>query len=63
VDVIKAEQTGFVFNDVKDALLQINTLLDDDVLGEMISKAGRLHSAKQYSVERYAREINSLIKD
>jgi hypothetical protein len=48
---------------VEDALLQIYTLLDDDVLGEMISKAGRLHSAKHYSVERYAREINSLIVD
>jgi hypothetical protein len=47
---------------VVDALLKIYTLLDDDVLGEMISKAGRLHSAKHYSVERYAREMNSLIK-
>lgn len=63
VDIVKSEHTGFVFKERENAFLQINRLLDDEKLSEKLSEAGRIHSSKQYAVERYVREMNSLIKD
>ncbi len=62
VDIVQSEKTGYVFNDVNGATQRICSLLDDDVLANSLSEAGRVHSAKQYAVERYVREMNSLIK-
>lgn len=62
VDIVQSEKTGYVFNDVNGATQRICSLLDDDVLASSLSEAGRIHSSKQYAVERYVREMNSLIK-
>ena len=62
VDIVQSEKTGYVFNDVNGATQRICSLLDDDVLANNLSEAGRIHSSKQYAVERYVREMNSLIK-
>jgi len=62
VDIVQSEKTGYVFNDVNGATQRICSLLDDDVLANSLSEAGRIHCTKQYAVERYVREMNLLIK-
>jgi len=62
VDIVESEKTGFIFSKVSQATEQLWQLLENDELAQSISEQGRLHAAKQYAVERYVQEINSLIK-
>ncbi len=62
VDIIETDKTGFIFNQVTQATKQICQLLENDTLAMSLAEAGRKHAAKQYSVERYIQEMNSLIK-
>lgn len=63
IDIVEAEKTGFVFNDTEGAVSTICKLLVDDTLATKVSESGRAHCAEQYSVERYLRDLNMLIKD
>ena len=62
VDIIESNKTGFIFSGVTQAMQQICQLLENDKLALSLSEAGRKHAAKQYAVERYVREMNSLTK-
>jgi glycosyltransferase involved in cell wall biosynthesis len=62
IDIVETGATGFVFKDEKQAVAQLISLFDDEYLASSLAEAGRIHCAKQYAVERYVQEINSLIK-
>ena len=62
IDIVESSLTGCVFKDEKQAVEQLISLFDDEDSASELAEAGRVHCAKQYAVERYVQEINSLIK-
>jgi len=62
IDIVETGSTGYVFKDEKQAVEQLISLFDNEDLASSLAEAGRAHCAKQYAVERYVQEMNSLIK-
>ena len=62
IDIVESGVTGCVFKDENQAVEQLTSLFDDEDLASSLAEAGRTHCAKQYAVERYVQEMNSLIK-
>lgn len=62
IDIVEAGSTGCVFKDEAQAVEQLISLFDDEDSASELAEAGRVHCAKQYAVERYVQEMNSLIK-
>jgi glycosyltransferase involved in cell wall biosynthesis len=62
IDIVETGTTGFVFKDEKQAVEQLISLFDNEYLASSLAEAGRTHCVKQYAVERYVQEMNSLIK-
>jgi glycosyltransferase involved in cell wall biosynthesis len=62
VDIVTSGTTGFVFYTEKQAVEQLLSLFDDENLASSPAEAGRAHCVEQYAAERYAKEMNLLIK-
>jgi glycosyltransferase involved in cell wall biosynthesis len=62
IDIVENGATGFVFKDEKQAAEQLILLFDNENLASSLAESGRAHCTKQYAVERYVQEMNSLIK-
>lgn len=63
VDLIKDEVTGWLYEDEKDAVRILITLLDDLTATEDVVRTTRERALQRYSPERYLSDISMLLND